>query len=673
MHLKRESVAAEQARILVVDDERSQRDSICDILEQEGFAVCACATGDEAEVAMGQERFAVAVVDLRLQDTDGTLLTSRLLAVDPDLRVIINTAYGSFESARDAVNIGAFGFVEKAGDPVEFVRRVHAAVNDRLARYASSLERAVAERTRELEQSNESLRLEIDTRERLDRERQQSEERYRRLIETAPVCIKELDRDATVLTINGSGLRILGMERAEVVGNCYYDFIGGHNRELVESRLREAFDGAGSVFDFSVADEDGERFYGARFTPIRDQHGAITRVLSVTDERTDRVQAERRRGELLEQLRHSQKLEAVGTLAAGVAHDFNNMLTVILGYTEVLSHLNVESEQTGSALAGIAAAGHQALDVTRALLTFSGKSSGEGHQVMDLNATVLDAVKLLRHMMPTSIEVEAHTLAVGSVAIQGDVGQLNQVLVNLAVNARDAMPSGGTLSIEVAVDGADGANDAERAVLTIRDSGHGMSEEVRARVFEPFYTTKPRGQGTGLGLALVHGIVVEHGASIDVVSSDGAGTAIQIQFPICTGSLDEAAEVEAPSRSKGQGELVLVVEDDEAVRQLLRGVLESAGYRVVEAVDGLDGLESFENHVDEIALAVLDEDMPRMRGSECLARLRARRTDLRAVLMSGLRQAEEALSDEEDLVFLRKPFKLEHFLDHVADVIGAPA
>ncbi len=405
-----------------------------------------------------------------------------------------------------------------------------------------------------------------------------------------------------------------------------------------------------------------------------------TRVATLKREIADRERAERERARLEVQLRHAQKMEAVGTLSAGIAHDFNNLITAIQGYGRFARSLIGENRQLGQAIDGITQAAGQAANVTRSLLTFSRKTKMT-RSPADLIEIVDKSVAMLHPMLRTAVEVRTEIRSDGPLWIEADDNQIQQVIINLALNARDAMPDGGTLRIAVErtfaeegnSDGATGDGRAGSALLIVEDDGVGMTEEVRRRVFDPFFSTKGRSQGTGLGMAVVHGIVRGHGGRITLKSRFGEGTRVTIELPCCPAPAPQPEEraVQQPAR-RGKSELILVVEENEQVRAVVAGALEAQGYRVIAAIDGAEALELFGTHQDAIRLVVVDLELPRVSGAECIRRIRALRGDMPIIAISGLGRVdlEEANVGPEkralqDVTLLRKPFTLPEFLTRV--------
>jgi nitrogen-specific signal transduction histidine kinase len=395
-----------------------------------------------------------------------------------------------------------------------------------------------------------------------------------------------------------------------------------------------------------------------------DAKGRPTHFLAVKEDITERKKAEEELRQTHELLLQSQKIEAVGRLAGGVAHDFNNLLGVIIGHGE-LARATVPSPHPARArLEQILAAALRAADLTRQLLAFSRRQVLQP-RVLDLNFIVKDTEKLLRRLIGEDIDLVAH-LPPDLGRVKADPGQVSQVLMNLAVNARDAMPDGGVLTIETANVEVDSAYARAHAPvqpgpyvqLQVRDTGVGMDEAVRQRVFEPFFTTKPEGVGTGLGLSTVYGIVKQSGGYVWVESTPGRGTTFTIHLPRVEGPEEPRAEpLNTEVRAKG-GETILVVEDQANLRELICEVLEDNGYSVLSARDPREALSLVEAHGGRIDLLLTDVVMPGMSGHELAGELTPQRPAMRVLYMSGYTSDIIAGRGvlQEGLQLLEKPF-----------------
>jgi len=508
----------------------------------------------------------------------------------------------------------------------------------------------------------------------------ESEERFRVAFQTSPdsININRLD-DGAFIAANEGFSRMTGWSEAEVLGRSSLDLnvwddpadrarlVAGLNRDGYVQNLEARF-----------RKKDGRVLSGlmsARLISVRGEQY----LLSITRDISDWKRAEEERDRLKSGLHHAAKMEAIGQLAGGVAHDFNNLLTVILAGAEALKHdLGEGASPDPEIVEEIGAAGARARDVTRQLLAFA-RRQVIAPVPLDLNALMRGGEKLLRRVLGEDVEVVT-TLQPDLWTVRCDPGQMEQIVINLAVNARAAMPSGGRLTIETANVEVDARLAASRpwmrpgpyARLSIRDSGHGMSPHVKAHVFEPFFTTKPVGQGTGLGLATVYGIVKQSEGFILVDSEPGEGAAFALYFP----RISEAAftaKPPSPATATHGTETVLVVEDDPRVREVTIRSLRAGGYLVLAAGDGREALDLGARRREPLHLLVTDVVMPGLDGRALAGALRLHHPETRVLYVSG--HAEEVIAKrgvlEPGIEFLPKPFTASSLLARVRTVLDA--
>ncbi len=408
-------------------------------------------------------------------------------------------------------------------------------------------------------------------------------------------------------------------------------------------------------------------------TPVRNQRGEITHFIAIKAEVTERKRLE-------QQLRQAQKMEAVGRLAGGVAHDFNNLLTIISGYGGLLLEHPSIIEPLRSYVNEIRNASGQAASLTRQLLAFS-RQQVLAPRVLGLNAVVANIEKMLKRLIGEDIDLVTG-LGESLWPVKADPGQLEQVLLNLAVNARDAMPDGGVLTITTANVEMDSASAQTHfplspgpyVLLAFSDTGIGMDAETQARIFDPFFTTKDKGKGTGLGLAMVYGIVKQSGGYIWVYSEVGKGTTFKIYLPRSAGEVDESGPGRSLIEAQQGTETLLLVEDEEAVRALVRNVLKERGYRVMEASRGQDALELAEQYWGQIDLLVTDVVMPQMSGHELARRLANLHPQIKVLYISGYADNPDWYrgGPNSGVAFLQKPFSPEALAHKVREVLGGP-
>jgi PAS domain S-box-containing protein len=464
--------------------------------------------------------------------------------------------------------------------------------------------------------------------------------------------------------------RITGYAAADFLGG-QATFLQGSNEapETVEAMRAALLDGRTHTIEAVSARKDGSSFWNEiSVSPVRDPAGVITHFVGVMTDVTDRHNLE-------DTYRHAQKMEAVGQLAGGVAHDFNNLLTVINGYSDVLLSSMSHDDPNRELVEEIRQAGQLSSGLTRQLLAFSRKQV-LAPVVLDLNEVVGATDKMLRRMIREDIRLDL-SLADAPWKVRVDPGQIEQVLMNLAVNARDAMPSGGVLHIDtanvhIAEPGEVPAGEYVR--LRVRDTGVGMAPEVSSRIFEPFYTTKEPGHGTGLGLATVYGIVQQSGGQILVQSELGEGTTFDIFLPRSLGAeAASPAPLSGPAAPKGH-ETVLLVEDEDAVRIFARRVLEAHGFNVLCAADGLQAAAVADTYDGAIELLITDLIMPRVGGREVADKLTRDRPAMRVMFVSGYTDDAAALTDmtAHGVPFLHKPFAADALVHKAREVLDAP-
>jgi PAS domain S-box-containing protein len=521
----------------------------------------------------------------------------------------------------------------------------------------------------------ENARLNEDSQRELA-ERKRAEENLRKLsvaVEQNPASIVITDTSGTIEYVNPHFTELTGYSFAEAVGqNPKILKTGETSAKQYQQLWQTILSGGEWRGEFHNRKKDGELYWEqALIAPIRDESGTITHFIAIKEDITDRKQLE-------VQLRHSQKMDAVGQLAGGIAHDFNNILTAIIGYASILhlklpdgSPLKKNAEQ-------IAATAERGASLTQGLLAFSRKKSSNPVAV-DLNEIIRRVHQLLLRLISEDIHLNI-SLDSCVLPIMADSGQIEQVMMNILTNARDAMPQGGTIAITtetVSISSdfvlAKGfGKPGKYALLTCSDSGEGMDDDVVKHIFEPFYTTKEIGKGTGLGLSIVYGIIKEHNGYALCHSTIGLGTIFQIYLPL----LDTAptvAEVTVDEQAavvQGRN-FILLAEDNETTRVLGRKILEEFGYSVIEAVDGEDAVEKFREQGERISLVILDVIMPKMNGRAAYELIRRTAPNVRVLFCSGY--ATDVVADqgvlEEGMNYLPKPFTPKELLMKIREVL----
>jgi two-component system cell cycle sensor histidine kinase/response regulator CckA len=509
------------------------------------------------------------------------------------------------------------------------------------------------------------------------RQHEESEDTLRKLwrsVEQSADTVIIMDRSGVIEYVNPAFEALTGYSRQEAIGQTLGILKSEQQAgELYEEMWNTVL--SGNVFRGIVMNrkKNGETLIIEKaLTPLRDGQGEITHFIS-----TDRDITERRK--LESDLRQAQKMDAIGKLAGGVAHDFNNLLLVISAYAELMLDSLVENHPLRKNVAEIMNASRRAADLTRQLLAF-GRKQMQSLQVLDLNVVIGEIATMLPRLIGEDIEL-AFVPERGLGKVKADPVQIEQVVMNLAANARDAMPDGGTLTIETATVRVDESYVQRHSIvpagdyvlLTVADSGEGIAPEHMAHIFEPFYTTKVAGKGTGLGLATVYGIVKQNGGFVWVYSEPGMGTTFKIYLPRVL-SMDSAARIAKPVESSPGGcETLLLVEDEASVRQASRQFLVQSGYNVLEATDGEEALRAARAHGGPIDLMITDVVMPRMGGPKLAERLVDERPDMKVLFVSGYAENTVLRHGKIDVTtrFLQKPFSLKMLAGKVREILEA--
>ncbi|HEY4396796.1 MAG TPA: PAS domain S-box protein [Acidimicrobiia bacterium] len=502
----------------------------------------------------------------------------------------------------------------------------------------------------------------------------QSEERFRALVQHGSDMITVLDADGRIFYTSPSAATILGWDEDEYLGRSTFRLLHPDDRERVRQIFADAITRPGStqaIHSRMQHKNGGYRLLESIATNLLDDPAVRGLVINSRDI-TERRQLE---NELLQ----SQKMEAVGRLAGGIAHDFNNLLTAIGGYTALLLEEHPENDAIRADLAEIEQATTRGAALVDQLLSFSRRKMLMP-SILDLNEVVESTRGLLSRVIGADVELVTR-LARKLDGVRADRTQIEQVLLNLAVNARDAMPVGGRLEIETAtvtlrardIAGHIDAAVGPRVLLSVRDTGVGMDRETQAQVFEPFFTTKEVGEGSGLGLSTAYGIVTQAGGHISVDSRPGAGTTFRVYLPADTGDVPASTPTGHDAAPRTGGETILVVEDESAVRSLARDVLARLGYDVLVASDGRDALKVADRCRRSIHLLVSDVVLPHLRGVEVADRLRARRPGLRVLYISGYTETAIVHDGQLDpgVDFLAKPFRPIDLATRVRAVLDA--
>jgi two-component system cell cycle sensor histidine kinase/response regulator CckA len=507
----------------------------------------------------------------------------------------------------------------------------------------------------------------------------ESEKKFRDLYDNAPLGYHEYDKEGRITNVNQTDLEMLGYTAEEMIGQFMWKFNVGEKivREQILAKLAGTLP-PGRNLERTYRRKDGTTFpVLIEDRLILDEKEQIKGIRCTIQDITERKRAEQEMAALQEQLRQSQKMEAIGKLAGGIAHDFNNLLTVIKGYNQ-LSLLELKKDDPLRAnIEEVQKAAERAANLTRHILAFSRRQILE-FKVFDLNHLLHNLDKMLRRVIGEDIELVTF-LSEDLGRVKTDAGQIEQVVMNLAVNARDAMPNGGKLTIETANVELDenyaqrhaGVTPGRYVMLAVSDTGVGMAPEVKERIFEPFFTTKEMGKGTGLGLSVVYGIMKQSGGNIWVYSEPGQGTTFKVYLPRVDEAVQELRGKEAEEEIPRGSETILVVEDEEPVRKLAVRVLQGQGYRVLDASQGDEALLIFKQHQGPIHMMVTDMVMPGMSGPQLVKRLQSFNGEIKVLYMSGYADSAIVRHDklESRMPYIQKPFTPDALLRKVREVL----
>jgi signal transduction histidine kinase/sensor domain CHASE-containing protein/CheY-like chemotaxis protein len=499
-------------------------------------------------------------------------------------------------------------------------------------------------------------------------ERHQERTRLGVMVETMPAVLWTANAELKITSAMGAGLHAVGLGSRESVGLTLLDFFRTRDPEFPAiAAHRRALDGESVAFE-TVWET---RRFESHVQPLRNGEGSIEGVIGVALDVTERER-------LADQLRQSQKMQAVGELAGGVAHDFNNLLMVVKGHAQLLLDRVPDPSPMRQSVLQVEKAADRAASLTRQLLAFSRKQVLQP-RVLDMNEVVGGMIRMFSRVIGENIEM-AFLPGSGLGRVKADPGQVEQVLLNLVVNARDAMPDGGRLTIETSNVDLDRGYSAKHAnaepgpyvMLTVTDTGRGMSAETQSHIFEPFFTTKGPGKGTGLGLATVYGVVKQSGGYIWVYSEVGHGTTFKIYLPRVMSEIERLApETDTKNLAKGS-ETILFVEDEQSVRELVRGYLCDSGYTVLEAPDGTEALKVASAHDGTIHMLITDVVMPHLSGPELAAQIGALRPELKVLFVSGYTDDTVFRHGvlEGGVAYLQKPFNLKALAHKIREVLS---
>ncbi len=667
-------------KVLIVDDNENNRYLLDMLLRGHGYDVVLATNGSEALKVLDAGGIGMIVSDILMPVMDGFELCRKVKSSAQHCHIpfIIYTAtYTGPQDEAFAMKIGANRFVLKPCEPsvfMEMVRELEASskrgttppptapINEEevLKLYNERL-------VRKLEQKMMQLEQEVQARREAEQKAQAASERWQITFDAMLDPVALLDVGGAIMQCNRAFVDFLGQDFKTHQGQASAAPVQRIQDHIPDCPLEGALQ-SGSRETLEI--QSGGKIFVAVVDPVKGPDGQIGGFVLIMRDVTERRRMEQQQKNLESQLQQAQKMEAVGRLASGVAHDFNNLLSVILGYGEIARESLDKDHALHEPLEQVYQAGLRARDLTRQLLAFSRKQILE-KKALDLNDVVDGFRKLLRRLLAEDIQLN-FMLCSQPLPILADAVQLEQVLMNLAVNAGDAMPGGGTLRIETAAAELNRESGQMRgvpaglyALLRVSDTGCGMESSILDRIFEPFFTTKGAEKGTGLGLATTFGIIKQHGGNILAASEVGKGTTFEIYLPLRSKKIESEARPAQLRTPMPASATVLIIEDDPSVQKLASRILAKQGYIVIESDNVADAIEKSQKYKEAIHLVLTDMVMPGMNGPEAFAKIREQHPEAKALFMSGY--ADDIVARQgamkAGVVFIQKPFSVQGLLE----------
>ncbi len=704
----------EPHEILIVEDSPTQAEKLKHLLQVQGYRVRITKDGNEALSLLQETHPSLVITDVLMPIMNGYELCASIKSQASlvNIPVILLTSLSDPKDVLEALKCGANNFITKPYDDaylLSHIRYILANAETQGGRLKMGIEITVggsvhyissdrqqifdfllstydsyARKNQELLKTTDQLHQLNEQLEEKVRERtavlEETANRYRLLFEQSPFGIILFDPEkGRVIEFNETAHCQLGYSREEFASLTIRDIEARESQEEIEKKMHDVLKGEFVEFETTHRTKEGEirdvlvtkRFIKLTGRPV---------VHAIVRDITEKRKAEDALAQSVEQLRQSQKIEAIGRLAGGVAHDFNNLLTVITGYCELMMIKIGEESPVWTDLQEISKSADRAAALTRQLLAFSRRQILQP-KVLEIDTVVPEMDKMLRRLIGEDVHLVT-LLGAGAGKVKADPSQIEQVIVNLVINSRDAMPDGGSITIETGTVELDeafvrthgGAWPGPHVMLAVSDTGCGMDPETLSKAFEPFFTTKEMGKGTGLGLSTVYGIVKQSGGCIYVYSELGHGTTIKIYLPRVTGETakEEKLKAEFEDRLHGQ-ETILLAEDEETLRNLASSILEGYGYTVLSAGNGEEALQLLNDSTRVPHLLVTDVVMPKMGGKELSDRIKAIHPGTRVLFMSGY--TDNAIVDQGVLkagvLYLPKPFTPKGLARKVREVLGA--
>ncbi len=686
-------------KILIVDDNYENLYMLETLLRGNGYEVTQARNGLDALDRLRAETTDLIISDVLMPKMDGFQLC-RTVRADEGLKntpfIFYTATYTDPKDIAFGLSIGADRFLIKPQDTDVILRVILDVISERndgpfsaehplgdemefFRQYNETLFRKLEKKIADLNRSNTDIQKELIKRRHISYALRESRERISLILNTAAEGIYGIDLQGNCMFCNASGIGMLSYaDEKELIGKNMHELIhhtredGSHYpaSECQAHRILTTGDHFHSERDI-LWRKDGKSFLAEYWAHPLLENGEIKGAVVTFIDITQRTALET-------QLRQAQKMESIGHLAGGVAHDFNNILTAIIGYSSMSLDEMAQDDLNRHNIEQVLAAANRGAVLTQSLLAF-GRKQAISLASINLNDVVLKFEKFLFRLLREDIELKTSFFPL-ELPIKADRGQIEQVLMNLVSNARDAMPKGGCIAVETSLIELDTAFTAahglgtagEYALLSVTDTGVGMADDVKRNIFEPFFTTKEEGQGTGLGLAMVFGIVKQHKGYIDVFGAPGVGSTFNVYLP-----LDRSAKESEEQKTceqyplRGGTETVLVAEDDVALRQLAAAILRNYGYTAIEAVDGADAVAKFRANRGSVSIVVLDGIMPKLNGKNAWHQIKALRPDIKAIFISGYPEkvfTKDTITDDK-VAFVQKPYSPLILLRKIREVL----
>jgi two-component system cell cycle sensor histidine kinase/response regulator CckA len=662
-----------QSSVLIVDDNHSNRKLLSVTLAAEGYTTVEAGDGLVALAILDSTPVDIVISDVLMPNMDGYRFCAEMRSrpASRDIPFVFYTStYTELSDEHLALDFGADLFLRRPTTNKVIFEAIEKLLKRRGCARVEAVPAGKVDVTREY---SEALVRKLEKRsEQLAAQTQAShwsESRLRTILNALPDCVQIISREGLVLQSNPAGLALFGWESKERFADApISQFVGEEYRDAFQHCVESVWRGESASIEFALTGVAGtNRWVELHAVPLRDEEGEIISLLGISRDNTARK-------ELEAQFVQAQKMEVIGQLAGGVAHDFNNMLGIIMGYSQLLlNDLSAESPMHKDLLT-IFRTGERAAALTRQLLIFSRKEIVQP-QVLDLSEVVAAIDPMLRRLISENISlVTKPGLELG--CVEADLGQIEQVLMNLVINARDAMSHGGTITVATSCAASGSVGEASTVpaegyvVLSVADDGCGMSEEIRCRIFEAFFTTKPAGLGTGLGLATCQSIVKRWRGHITVESAVGAGTTFKVYFPRIGRPVDLCSLAGKSGALPRGTETILVVEDEPGLRELVGLVLEGQGYTVLSAGNGQEALRIIrEQPAAGVSLVITDMVMPEMGGKIMAEWLQVTNPEIKMLFTSGYTDCDMGGALEEGIEFLPKPYTPAALVRRAREVI----